>query len=70
MTYKNDITPPGQEEWLRHKEESREATSAAQTGWWFKFENPSNWTNHPVRSINGCFAVFLDVAATPPGQEG
>ena len=29
------------------------------------------WLNHhPVRSFNGCFALFLDVAATPPGQEG
>jgi len=31
------IAPPGQEGWLRHQEKSREATSTAQTGWWFKF---------------------------------
>src|SRR4051812_38437246 len=53
-----------------HKEKSREATSAVQTGWWFNFDKSSNWNNHPVRSINRCFAIFLDLAATPPGQEG
>jgi hypothetical protein len=30
------IAPPGQEGWLRDKEQDREASKFAQTGWWFK----------------------------------
>src|SRR5262245_41387388 len=47
-----------------------EATKA-QTGWLSKFKQNSllELVDHPVRS-SGCFAPFLDLAATPPNLGG
>src|SRR5262249_46082092 len=66
-----------QEGWLRHQEKRCEATAAAQTGWsglkkCFRMRSlkEAPTIDHPVRSVKGGFATFVDVAATPPVSGG
>jgi len=46
---------------------SREASEAAQPGWSL---TETFVSDHPVRSNKGGFAASLDVASTPPHEEG
>jgi hypothetical protein len=62
------ITPPGQEGWLCQKRKYCEATTVGTDGVVVRMFY-SSLNNHPVRSFS-MLRDFLNVAATPPGQEG
>jgi len=47
---------------------SREASEAAQTGW--SLTKTVSLNDHPVRSPKEASRHFLDVASTPPLEEG
>src|SRR5882762_4451170 len=69
-------SPPHEEGWLRHQQNFAKPTLAPQTGWSLTSHcsrmHSAIWfvSDHSVRSIKGGFAPFLDVAATPPHEEG
>jgi len=65
------IAPPGQEGCLRHQENDAAATLKPETGWWLKIKKivevePPPRPLHPAEASQ----YLLDVAATPPGEEG
>ena len=47
---------------------SREASEAAQTGW--SLTETASVNDHPVRSVKEASQHLLDVASTPPHEEG
>ena len=47
---------------------SREASEAAQTGW--SLTETVSVNDHPVRSVKEASQHLLDVASTPPHEEG
>ena len=50
------LAPPGQAGWLRDQEKPR--------------SNHLTLNHYPVRGVMELSRLFLDAAATPPGQEG